>query len=365
MHASPTFHLLGSDMLREAADALPALLFACSADGRQAWVNRQWLSYTGVADVRALGKRWEEITMPGDASPLRPRAGDGHDVETPFRLRDAHGAFRWQLARAHLTQAAAGGLWVGVVQELMPRPKTSDPRVDTDQFLALVAHELRSPLNAIRGWAQVLRKSGTVNAMQERALSTIDRNVAAQASLIDDLLDRQRLLQGRVELEKRRILLAGLIDDAVAALQPAAAQKQLRVSAHCPASIVIDADERRLRQVLANLLANAVKFTPAQGRIAVRVERAHGVVSIDVVDSGIGLSPEWVSRAFEPATEGAGPAGQGLGLTLAQRLVELHGGRLSASSDGPERGSTFRVELPAPSAGDADAPVTVPEAGAF
>jgi len=341
------------------ADSAPALLFACSADGGDAWVNRQWLRYTGIADPDTLATHWHEFTVAGDSSPLATPApaADGTCVETPFRLRDANGEYRWQLARARLAHDAQGRVlfWAGVVQELVPRPAAAEVQdtTDKDEFFALVSHELRSPLNAIRGWAHVLRKSGELTPMQERALATIDRNVAAQARLIDDLLDRQRLLHGNVRLERRRIALTELVTEAVDGMRPAAAEKQLQLSADCPDSIVLDADPQRLSQVLVNLLSNAVKFTPAQGRVAVRARQDGDSVVIEVADSGIGLAPEWVLRAFAPRPRGRGsaPTGPGLGLTLAQRLIELHGGRLSATSDGPDRGSTFRVELPAPVSG--------------
>jgi len=365
--APPRLHLLdelpggaAAAPIATLADTAPALLFACSADGSDAWVNRQWLSYTGVADPDTLATHWHEFTVIGDSSPLTTPApgADGACVETPFRLRDASGEYRWQLARARLARDAQGRVmfWAGVVQELVPRPASAeaqDNAVDKDEFFALVSHELRSPLNAIRGWAHVLRKSGELSPMQERALATIDRNVAAQARLIDDLLDRQRLLHGNVRLERRRIALGELVAEAIDGMRPAATEKELQLSADCPDSLVLDADPQRLSQVLVNLLSNAVKFTPAQGRVEVRARQAGDSVLIEVADSGIGLAPEWVLRAFAPRPRGSGaaPTGPGLGLTLAQRLVELHGGRLSATSDGPDRGSTFRVELPAPAAG--------------
>jgi PAS domain S-box-containing protein len=357
------------------ADAAPALLFACSADGRDAWVNRQWLDYTGVADTDTLGAHWQEFTVTGDHSPLAsPEVEGGTEpscVETPFRLRDTNGEYRWQLARARPARDADGHVmfWAGVAQELVPHPpagaRASVP--DRDEFFALVSHELRSPLNAIRGWAHVLRKSGELSPMQERALATIDRNVATQARLIDDLVDRQRVMLGKVRLERRRIALAGLIAEAVEGVRPEAAEKQLQLSTDCTESITLDADPQRLRQVMANLLSNAVKFTPAQGRVEVRAHDDGLRVHIEVADSGIGLAPEWVLRAFghgDPR-DGAAPTGPGLGLTLAQRLVELHGGRLSATSDGPDRGSTFCIELPAVAAGSAESAFKRNEAAAW
>jgi signal transduction histidine kinase len=359
--APPRLHLLdelanqvSDDPLATLADAAPALLFACSSDGSEAWVSRQWLAYTGVADADTLKERWPEVTVPGDRSPLAhpDQEPEGACVETPFRLRDAKGEYRWQLARARPARDSEGQVlfWAGVVQELVPQPApkadVADEAAEKDEFFALLSHELRSPLNAIRGWAHVLRSSGGLSPMQERALATIDRNVAAQARMIDDLLDRQRLLHGDAPLERQRVVLGELVAETVETMRPSADDKRIQLSVECADALMVDVDPQRLRQVLVNLLSNALRFTPPDGRVQVRALRTDTRAAIDVADTGIGLAPEWVLRAFSPGAPRSGTAPLGLGLALTQRIVELHGGRISASSEGPDRGSTFRVELP-------------------
>jgi CheY-like chemotaxis protein/anti-sigma regulatory factor (Ser/Thr protein kinase) len=186
--------------------------------------------------------------------------------------------------------------------------------------------------------------------------------VATQARLIDDLLDSRRLAKGEGGLAPGRIVIRDHVLEAIESVRPAAEERRQTLTASNTAQ-EMQGDADRLRQVLVNLLTNAVKFTPPSGRIEVRSERRGSRIVIEVVDNGIGLTPEWAQAAFEPFRRGEGVegrhAGLGLGLTLARRLVELHGGRLDARSDGPGKGSTFLIELPAPL--DGRVPVLVVE----
>jgi CheY-like chemotaxis protein len=228
------------------------------------------------------------------------------------------------------------------------RPAVGD--LDRDEFLALVSHELRSPLNAIRGWAHLLRKTGPLTQAQVHALDAIERSVSTQARLIDDLLDSRRLRQDDAALERRRLSIDTLIGEAAETVRPSATERMQELLVQA-VPLEVDGDAERLRQVLVNLLTNAVKFTPPFGRIEVRCDRRADRLAIEVIDNGIGLAPEWAQAVFEPFRQADGAVrgrhgGLGHGLTLARRLVEMHGGRLSASSDGPGRGSTFLIELP-------------------
>src|SRR6185369_16243949 len=166
------------------------------------------------------------------------------------------------------------------LDELLSRERQARAEAETlarskDEFLAVVTHELRSPLNAIRGWAHVLRRAGALSDMQLKALDAIDRNTVAQAQMVDDLLDSQRILCGNFHLEPSRASLAELIGEAVDAVQPAADAKRIRIEVrHDPAIDIVSVDVRRLRQALTGLLSNAVKFTPDDGRIDVRSRAA-------------------------------------------------------------------------------------------
>lgn len=221
-----------------------------------------------------------------------------------------------------------------------------------DEFLAVVSHELRSPLNAIRGWAHVLRQTGELTHSQLRMLDAIDRNTQAQAQLVDDMLDTQRLLRGKIKLELKPAALAPLIEQAVDVVRPAAAAKQIELQVRHESSVdTVHADPDRLRQALVNLLSNAVKFTPDEGRVEVSSGRRDGKVLISVNDTGIGIEPALLPRIFDPFRQAADAStrrqsGLGLGLALARQLVELHGGSLKARSAGPDQGATFTIELP-------------------
>jgi PAS domain S-box-containing protein len=303
----------------------------------------------------------------------------GHEPVREYRLHRPDGSLRWiRDRRFHLQHDGGRVLRIGGIaediterklrdlerEELLARERAARSEAEAlasakDEFLAVVSHELRSPLNAIRGWAHVLRKTANLPEQHLRPLDAIDRNVTAQARMVDDLLDTQRLLRGKVQLEPRPTVLPALIEQAVDTFRPMAADKRLALTvSHAEDVPMIEADPERLRQALVNLVSNAVKFTPAGGRIAVRsVRRASDRVAIEVADTGVGLEPAQAQRVFEPFRQGSSgtsstrrQGGLGLGLALARQLVELHGGRLTAHSDGPDRGSVFCMELPAPPA---------------
>jgi signal transduction histidine kinase len=221
-----------------------------------------------------------------------------------------------------------------------------------DEFLATLSHELRTPLNAIVGWARLLR-SGTLDAERTaRALETIERNAHSQSRLIEDLLDVSSIISGKMSLEVRPIQLAPVLDAALDAVRPAAEAKAIRLERSLtPETVMIQGDPDRLQQVVWNLLANGVKFTPEGGSVRVSLERRGQRAVIAVSDTGRGIEPEFLPHVFEPFRQADGSitrshGGLGLGLAIVKRLVELHGGTAMAESPGPGQGSTFVVQLP-------------------
>jgi PAS domain S-box-containing protein len=220
-----------------------------------------------------------------------------------------------------------------------------------DQFLATLSHELRSPLNVMIGWIQMLR-SGQVSAdAAARGFDVLERSVRLQAKLIEDLLDVSRIVAGKLRIEKRRVDLATIASAAVDAALPAARAKQVSLTAAIAPGLLLDADPQRLQQVVSNLLTNALKFTPEQGSIDVRVERHGGRAQIVVRDTGIGMAPELLPRVFDRFQQGDSSTtrthtGLGLGLAIVRYLVEQHGGTIAAASAGRGHGSTFTVMLP-------------------
>ena len=220
-----------------------------------------------------------------------------------------------------------------------------------DEFLATLSHELRTPLNAVLGWTRVLRATAVSAETQARALESIERNARAQARLIEDLLEVSRIVTGKLRLQVRAVDLATVVDAAVEVVQPAAAAKRIRLASDVavrPAMTSGDAD--RLQQVVWNLLSNAVKFTPPGGAIDVTLRREQGFV-LTVRDTGIGIDPSFVPHMFEPFRQADGSAsrehgGLGLGLAIVRQIAELHGGTVTAHSEGLGHGATFEVRLP-------------------
>jgi signal transduction histidine kinase len=217
-----------------------------------------------------------------------------------------------------------------------------------NQFLAAVSHELRTPLTAILGWVRLL-KAGTLSPAElRRAIETIERNTAAQAELIDDLLDASRALTGKFDVILRDVDLADVARDAACSVDPGARGKGVVIDVRLEAPLPVLGDDIRLRQLVTNLLSNAIKFTPAGGRIVIEGERGHTSVRLAVRDSGDGIEPTALSRIFEHAHHGGARRvdGLGLGLAISRHIVEAHGGSIGADSAGRGRGATFTVTLP-------------------
>ncbi len=221
-----------------------------------------------------------------------------------------------------------------------------------DEFLATVSHELRTPLNAILGWSQLL-KSGTCDQSDmAEAIDTIERNARLQNQLIEDLLDMSRIISGKMRIETHAVDLSQVIQNALASVRPAAEAKsiqlKLSMASNTPA---IDGDANRLQQVLWNLLSNSIKYTPRGGWVEVSVQPSDTQIELTVSDNGQGISGEFLPRLFTRFAQADSSTtrrhgGLGLGLALVRHLVELHGGSVRATSEGPGRGSTFTVSLP-------------------
>ena len=226
-----------------------------------------------------------------------------------------------------------------------------------DQFLLTVSHELRTPLTAIAGWARMLGEGAVSERQKESALRIIERNALAQTRLVEDLLDVSHAMSGRLRLELRDTDIGDVVRGAVDTIRPAAEAKRIRIeTAIEPGARLVNGDPGRLEQIARNLLSNAVKFTPEGGRIVVSAAPAEAWVELSVTDSGIGISPEFLPHVFDRFSQEDGGAnrrygGLGLGLAIVRHLVELHGGSVSARSNGTGSGATFVVRLPAAASG--------------
>jgi len=221
-----------------------------------------------------------------------------------------------------------------------------------DEFLATLSHELRTPLNAILGWATLLAEESLSEEDMTRGLTTIQRNARLQARLIEDLLDMSRIVSGQLRLEMREVDLCHLVDSTVSAAVPSAEAKGISISRDLEdEACAVMGDPERLNQILWNLLSNAVKFTPRGGHASVRLRKLDHLAELTVSDNGIGFSSEFLPHIFEQfhqedASFTRRHGGLGLGLSIAQRLAQLHGGRIEAASPGEGKGATFTLLLP-------------------
>ncbi len=235
-----------------------------------------------------------------------------------------------------------------------------------DEFLATVSHELRTPLTAILGWSRMLETESLESEMAGRAIETIKRNAKAQAQIIDDILDVSRIITGNLSLDLHPIELESVLEASVNVVRPTAEAKNIRIELTFDQEpLSVSGDANRLQQVFWNVLSNAVKFTPPGGTVSVRLRKADSHVSIDVADTGVGISPEFLPYVFDrfrqaDSTSTRRQGGLGLGLAIARHLIEIHGGSIEVWSEGEGKGATFTVKLPIVGSGLVP-PTLVPE----
>jgi signal transduction histidine kinase len=221
-----------------------------------------------------------------------------------------------------------------------------------DEFLAIVSHELRTPLNAILGWAEALQTHRFDATITARALETIERNARLQTQLIEDLLDISRLLRGKLLLQRQATEIKPIVEAAIQTLQPEAEANAIQLSAHLKAAdSQVLGDRDRLQQIIENLLSNALKFTPAGGRVEICLEQQPEAVNIQVSDTGQGIRADMLPHVFDyfrqaDSSDTREYGGLGLGLAIVRQLIELHNGDITIESAGEGLGTTATVTLP-------------------
>ena len=378
------------------AESIPQLVWTADAQGRVDYYSPRWFDYTGLTLEQAQGWEWQNIIHPDDLARSieawtdSVKAGTTYDVE--HCLRRADGSYHWHLTRAlpMLDEQDQVMRWFGTCTDITERKRSETEREQLlqreqsarqtaeqanrikDEFLAVLSHELRSPLNPILGWAKLLN-AGKLDAVKTReAIVAIERNAQLQAQLIEDLLDISRIMQGKLTLNAAPVSLTFVISAAIETVQLAAEAKaiQIKTSVHSCVNEVYG-DAARLQQVVWNLLSNAVKFTPTGGQVEVNLSLVTGQLlsvagkeqrtnnerqmtqyaQIAVTDTGKGISPEFLPYVFEHFRQADSSTtrkfgGLGLGLAIARQIVELHGGTIKAESKGEGQGATFIVTLP-------------------
>ena len=291
--------------------------------------------------------------------------------DTEYRTVSPEGKIRWVRATGNtlFNEAGEAVQFSGTTQDVTGRKEWEEQRDQLlaseraarvageranrlkDEFLATLSHELRTPLNAVMGWVELLKAESDDPAIITEGVAVIERNVRAQAKLIDDLLDVSRIISGKVRLEIKPLNLAEVIDAAVETVRPTALAKGVRLETVVNSAPSVNGDFGRLQQTIWNLLTNAIKFTPRGGRVQVFLEQSGSSSTVSVTDTGEGIEPEFLPHVFERFRQADGSAsrkhsGLGLGLSIVKTLVEMHGGAVAVQSRGKGLGSSFRVNLP-------------------
>ncbi len=263
--------------------------------------------------------------------------------------------FKFSLSAIHGSDGQVSGIMaigIEITEQVTARKALQTAARAKDEFLATISHELRTPLNAMLGWAKILQQDHADPAKLQKGLDVLERNAEAQARLVGDLLDVSRIISGKLALALGSVDIANVVAAALDVVRPSADAKRVQLEATIAPDVGRTlADPDRVQQILWNLLSNAIRFTPPEGRVRVCVAREGSWLRIEIVDSGAGLRPEHLAHIFErfrqvDATTTRQHGGLGLGLAIVRYLVEAHGGSVSARSDGPGKGSTFDVRFP-------------------
>ena len=369
-HAADAIEVLRSqEMLRESERLYRAIgesiqygVWTADGEGNNTYVSDALLQLTGVArsDWNA---RWREIVHPDDAPGFFERYrhcfATGEQLDQEYRVRCADGLYRAILMRGVPVRGVEGGnaAWAGINLDI-ERLKHAEGELREldrrkDEFIATLAHELRNPLAPLRNGLEVLRLARGNAELAEKSRAMMERQLGQMVRLVDDLLDVSRVSRGKIELRREPVELALVLRNAIETSQPMLAGRGHELVISIPRdSIRVDADTTRLSQVFWNLLNNAAKYTEPGGRIELAVRVGAGTVSVSIRDNGIGIPAQMQSRVFDIFTQvdrtlEKSQGGLGIGLSIAKRLVEMHGGTIRVKSAGHGQGSDFIVTLPA------------------
>ncbi|MBX9252790.1 response regulator [Desmonostoc muscorum CCALA 125] len=358
------------------ADSAPTLIWMSGIDKLCHYFNKTWLDFTGRTIEQEMGNGWTQGVHPDDFQYCSDTYSNAFDAcqgfEMEYRLRRFDGKYRWIFdvgvprftpegdflgyigSCIDITERKAAESERASLLQLEQAARTEAERANRikDEFLAVLSHELRSPLNPILGWASLLQTREFDQAAMKKAIATIERNAKLQAQLIEDLLDVSRILQGKLSLNMFPVNLVLVIDGALETVRLAAEAKNIQIHKTLDTSVEqVLGDSGRLQQVIWNLLSNAVKFTPQGGKIEIQLQRVDTQAEITVSDTGKGISGDFLPYVFEyfrqaDSTTTRKFGGLGLGLAIVRHLVELHGGTIWAESLGEGEGASFTVRLP-------------------
>jgi PAS domain S-box-containing protein len=363
-------------MFRTLADTMPQIFWITQPDGYHEYFNQRWYDYTGKTLEETRGEGWQKIVHPDDMHHTMEiwqnclLTGENYEVE--YRFLRADGEYRWHLGRAFPLRNQDGQIlkWFGSCTDIHDQKLVIEERAQAlareraarielekasrmkDDFLAIVSHELRSPLNPILGWSTLLLNRQLNAEKTIQAIETIERNAKLQTQLIDDLLDVSRILRGKLTLNICVVDLVATIEAALETVRLAAEAKSIHIHTRLDYVVgTLEGDPNRLQQVIVNLLNNAIKFTTAGGRVNIQLQQIGSAAQIQVTDTGKGISPDFLPYVFERFRQADEVTtrkfgGLGLGLAIVRHIVELHGGSVEVASPGEGLGATFTVTLP-------------------
>uniref|UniRef100_B8HWK7 Circadian input-output histidine kinase CikA n=1 Tax=Cyanothece sp. (strain PCC 7425 / ATCC 29141) TaxID=395961 RepID=B8HWK7_CYAP4 len=360
---------------RYLVEAVPHLVWTTDAKGRVTFVSQRLCDYIGLQASQLMNLEWRMVIYPEDVERVYQcwmhSVHTGLPFEAEYRIHRADGTYRWQLSRAMPFRNEQGEVvqWFGLTLDIHDKQELERQRDQVlqqaqvaqeeaeranrikDEFLSILSHELRSPLNPILGWAQLLQIKTLDQTTTKQALATIEHNAKLQTQLVDDLLDVARILRGKLSLQEAPVNLVSVIAAALEVVKTAADVKSVTLQPELTDIGQVRGDEARLQQIVWNLLSNAIKFTPTGGRVTIRLEQVEDQAQITVTDTGIGIQPQFLPHIFESFRQqdtsiSRQYGGLGLGLSIVKYLVEAHGGTITAESPGENQGATFTVQLP-------------------
>jgi PAS domain S-box-containing protein len=354
---------------RTITDAMPQMVWSCRADGWHDYFNQQWHSFTGQRPADTDGRGWDDLVHPDDREGTRQRwqhcLSSGIGYEHEHRLRHHSGEYRWVLGRALPVRDTQGQLlrWMGTCTDIHEQKlaqvalQTSEESLRQadrrkDEFLAMLAHELRNPLAPINTASELLRLSLGDEKRVSKASEIISRQVRHMTDLVNDLLDVSRVTRGLVKLSLSTLDLRDTVRAAIEQVRPLLESRRHTLQTEVgERPLWVRADRTRVIQIISNILANAAKYTLDGGRIELRARAEGGVALLEIEDNGTGIEANLLPHIFDLFTQAErtpdrSQGGLGIGLALVKSLVALHGGEVAAHSPGKGRGSTFSLRVP-------------------